>query len=78
MWRGTSPLVTLSSIEAGRSASGVMPACSSSCSRRGEAEASTSFGRKRLGAARVRAGRCGATAGSFFSRLGSLEPELAT
>src|SRR5262245_33947044 len=55
--RGTSPLVTLSSIVVGRSASGVMPACSSSASRRGEAEASTSFGRSVLGVVRARTAR---------------------
>src|SRR5262245_22544747 len=62
--RGTSPLVTLSSIVVGRSASGVMPACSSRASRRGEAEASTSFGRSVLGLARARTARGAALAGS--------------
>src|SRR5689334_4159507 len=57
MWRGTSPLVTLSSMVAGRSASGVMPTCSSRAKRRGEAEASTSFGLRLDGVARVRGTR---------------------
>src|ERR1044072_7222348 len=57
MWRGTSPLVTRSSMVAGRSASGVIPTCSSSPKRRGEAEARTSFGLKLEGAARGRGAR---------------------
>src|SRR5262245_42292470 len=58
--RGTSPLVTLSSIVAGRSASGVMPTCSNRASLRGDADASTSFGLNALGCARVvRAARDG-------------------
>src|SRR5262245_48796123 len=71
MWRGTSPLVTLSSMVAGRSASGVMPACSSSARRRGEAEASTSFGLRLEGAARVRGARgsgLGAVVGADLAR----------
>jgi hypothetical protein len=48
-----------------------MPACSSSAKRRGEADASTSFGRNALGAAPVRRARDGAGGGSPLAFFGS-------
>src|SRR6185437_11693521 len=53
---------------AGRSASGVMPTCSSSAKRRGDADASTSFGLNALGCARGERGARdgGGSALAFF------------